>query len=168
MRDKYGTTFLLVHHTTKQGESEWGRSKLWGSQFLNAWSETLWHIRRPGDELFNLIKRTFKLSGPLPPIRIDFDIDDAAYRYSAVPSIVSKEEAERLVKAPHQTKDPSLSKRILQALTLAEDGLSTQELSDELDVTTHQIETSTKKLTQKGDISLDALGKWRSAVPHLG
>jgi hypothetical protein len=171
MRDAYGTSFMLVHHTTKGGENEWGRSKLWGSQFLNAFAETLWHIRRPEDEEFNIVKRTFKLGGVQQPVRIDFAIDSPRYKYNVRPETISKEEAERLIKAPHQAparRLDSLSKKIVDSLSTLPDGLTSLELADMLGSEANAIEKAARKAAQAGDIHLDAFGRWRHSVPDLG
>ncbi len=42
LREKYGTTFILVHHT-KKGEAK-GREGMWGSQLLNGAVEGMWII----------------------------------------------------------------------------------------------------------------------------
>jgi hypothetical protein len=173
LRDQYRTSFMMVHHTTKGGENEFGRSKLWGSQFLNAFAESLWHIRRPEDEEFNIVKRSFKLTGVQTPVRIDFKIDDAAYQYEANPENITKEEADRLIKAPNQERGTkggggytSVGKDIVAALSVAGDGLSTQELSDQTGHPPNKVESTARKLAQKGDISQDAARRWRTAVPE--
>jgi len=66
LRDRYGCSFMIAHHTTKaaaKGEGE--RSGLWGNQFLNALLETGWQIREGDDESTVKIKRHFK-DNPTP------------------------------------------------------------------------------------------------------
>jgi hypothetical protein len=45
LRDQYGTTFMIVHHTRKTTGGTGGRLDAWGSQFLNAFLETGWQVR---------------------------------------------------------------------------------------------------------------------------
>jgi DNA-binding transcriptional ArsR family regulator len=45
LRDRYATTFMVVHHTRKTSSGSGGRLDTWGSQFLNAFLETGWQVR---------------------------------------------------------------------------------------------------------------------------
>ena len=176
MRDLYGTSFMMVHHTTKGGDTEWGRSKLWGSQFLNAFSESLWHIRRPEDEEFNVVKRSFKLTGVQDPVRIDFAIDDDNYSYEATPTTITKEEAQQLIKSPNQEsgktggepKRTSVGKDILAVLGLSPEGLTTKDIAEQTGHPVPKVETTARKLAQRGDVSQGADRKWRHVVVDLG
>lgn len=79
LRDAYGTAFLIAHHTRKTGREsngkEQGREEAWGSQFLNAWLETGWQVRRK-DALGEIgVLRHFKSAGEALQASVTFDID---------------------------------------------------------------------------------------------
>lgn len=75
LRDKYGCSFVLVHHTKKGGSN--GREGAWGSQFLNAFLETGWQIRvREDDDAHQIrVQRHFKRAGKQPALRLTFEIE---------------------------------------------------------------------------------------------
>src|SRR3972149_1451089 len=72
IRDKYGTGFVIAHHT-KKGSSDSDREAAWGSQFLNAFLESGWQIR-PQAECIKL-QRHFKQFANPKEIFLKFDID---------------------------------------------------------------------------------------------
>jgi hypothetical protein len=88
IRDAFGTTFLIAHHTRKspkdnqQPNGSAGttpaspeREDTWGSQFLNAWLETGWQLRKR-DELGSAsILRHFKAAQDAKQAVIRFQID---------------------------------------------------------------------------------------------
>ena len=60
MRDEFGTSFAVVHHT-KKGTDETSRLDAWGAQFLNAFLEVGWQIRpESGTDHRVQIRRHFK------------------------------------------------------------------------------------------------------------
>lgn len=73
MRDKYGCSFVIAHHKKKGSEGN-DREGLWGSQFLNAFLETGWQIRKI-DETTVVIRRHFKVKKEMLEVRIRFDIN---------------------------------------------------------------------------------------------
>lgn len=76
-RDQYGTSFLIAHHSKKNLEpGSTAREDLWGSQFLNAFSEGGWQIRRSKSAGPNeiVVRRHSKVMGNLAPISLNFDI----------------------------------------------------------------------------------------------
>lgn len=76
MRDKYNCSFLVVHHTKKSLEGSSTREGAWGSQFLNAFLETGWQIRRiPEDPKSISMQRHFKVKSNPPDLKLAFDID---------------------------------------------------------------------------------------------
>lgn len=84
LRDQYGCSFLIAHHTKKTAGEGMEREGAWGSQFINAFLETGWQIRRQErlpQEL--LIRRHFKAAGESTEIAVQFDIvtDHPPYRY---------------------------------------------------------------------------------------
>lgn len=74
LRDEYGCSFMIAHHTSKSKEGGTGREQAWGSQFLNAWLETGWQVRSTDNDKTILVRRHSKLVPPMEPIRISFDI----------------------------------------------------------------------------------------------
>ena len=54
-------SFLVAHHTTKYADSM-ERSRLWGSQFLNALLETGWQVKRSKNNSSIIIRRHFKVA----------------------------------------------------------------------------------------------------------
>lgn len=81
MRDKVGCTFVLAHHTKKGLDSN-QREGLWGSQFLNAFLETGWQIRKTDQPSIVTILRHFKVRGAMEQLRLEFDINtDFPYHY---------------------------------------------------------------------------------------
>ena len=74
MRDNIGCTFLLAHHTKKGMEGN-QREGLWGSQFLNAFLETGWQIRKTDNPATITMLRHFKVRGAMEQLKIDFDIN---------------------------------------------------------------------------------------------
>jgi len=75
LRDEYGTSFIIAHHTVKRGDMS-GRESLWGSQFLNAWLETGWQLRPTRNEGTINLKRHFKNVAVPSTLKISFDITD--------------------------------------------------------------------------------------------
>lgn len=86
MRDALGTTFLIAHHTRKSANLKAAptsqtannapeREDVWGSQFLNAWIETGWQIRRREEAGTATIARHFKVSSDANRSVLGFKID---------------------------------------------------------------------------------------------
>lgn len=76
-RDDYGCSFVVAHHSKKHIEPETtAREDSWGSQFLNAFLETGWQVRRSAKLLDNeiVIRRHSKTMGNQPLIQVHFDI----------------------------------------------------------------------------------------------
>lgn len=85
MRDEFGCTFAIIHHTTKNGEGN-RREQLWGSQFLNALLESGWQIRPTETDNRITVKRHFKVRGALPDIALTFDVStEQPYVYRVTP-----------------------------------------------------------------------------------
>lgn len=76
-RDRYGCSFLIAHHSKKNIDPEsTAREDSWGSQFLNAFQEGGWQIRRNNRLAQNevVVRRHSKVLGNLKPISLQFDI----------------------------------------------------------------------------------------------
>ena len=80
LRDAYGCSFVVAHHTTVAGAGSEDRSAIWGSQFLNAWLEFGWRIPQGDGDTVTVI-RHYKGAGETARIRLRFMIDD--YRFAA-------------------------------------------------------------------------------------
>lgn len=76
-RDRYGCSFVLAHHSKKNVDPDsTAREDSWGSQFLNAFLEAGWQIRRNPRLADNevVVRRHSKVMGNQPPISLTFDI----------------------------------------------------------------------------------------------
>lgn len=76
-RDKYGCSFVIAHHSKKNLDPDsTAREDSWGSQFLNAFLEAGWQVRRnprlPQNEI--IVRRHSKVMGNQNPISLTFDI----------------------------------------------------------------------------------------------
>ena len=76
-RDKYGCSFVLAHHSKKNLDPDsTAREDSWGSQFLNAFLEAGWQVRRnprlPTNEV--IVRRHSKVMGNQAPVALTFDI----------------------------------------------------------------------------------------------
>ena len=76
-RDKYGCSFVIAHHSKKNLDPDsTAREDSWGSQFLNAFLEAGWQIRRNPKLAQNeiVVRRHSKVMGNQKPISLTFDI----------------------------------------------------------------------------------------------
>jgi hypothetical protein len=76
-RDQYGCSFVIAHHSKKNVEpNSTSREDSWGSQFLNAFLEAGWQIRRSlqiGDNEI-IVRRHSKTMGNQKLVKLTFDI----------------------------------------------------------------------------------------------
>lgn len=76
-RDKYGCSFVIAHHSKKNLDPDsTAREDSWGSQFLNAFLEAGWQVRRNPRLAQNeiVVRRHSKVMGNQKPIALTFDI----------------------------------------------------------------------------------------------
>lgn len=76
-RDKYGCSFVIAHHSKKNLDPDsTAREDSWGSQFLNAFLEAGWQIRRNPRLAQNevVVRRHSKVMGNQSTIALTFDI----------------------------------------------------------------------------------------------
>lgn len=76
-RDKYGCSFVVAHHSKKNVDPDsTAREDSWGSQFLNAFLEAGWQVRRNPRLAPNevVVRRHSKVMGNQSPISLTFDI----------------------------------------------------------------------------------------------
>lgn len=75
MRDTYGCSFIIAHHTRKNTSGGTAREDSWGSQFLNAFLETGWQLRRTDSENTITVRRHFKTFQGHSEVFLNFDIE---------------------------------------------------------------------------------------------
>lgn len=76
-RDKYGCSVVLAHHSKKNLDPDsTAREDSWGSQFLNAFLEAGWQVRKNPKLAQNevVVRRHSKVMGNQKPISLTFDI----------------------------------------------------------------------------------------------
>lgn len=76
-RDKYGCSFVIAHHSKKNLDPDsTAREDSWGSQFLNAFLEAGWQVRRNPRLAPNevVVRRHSKVMGNQAPISLTFNI----------------------------------------------------------------------------------------------
>ena len=173
IRDDYGCSFVVVHHTTKALES-WDRQGLWGSQFLNAFIETSWMMRRPANENSVVLLRHFKVSGPQPFVRLTYDMqtDKLPWHYNVACEDISAKEAELVMQkhvagddAPRQSEKPNRNEtRILEWLDMVE-GATLEEIAARLSLSEKVVDKVLRALLHKHRVSQDKLERWHSLNP---
>ena len=104
LRDMFGTSFFLVHHTTKSSLGGNSRQSIHGSQFLNAYLESLIQMHNvTGCKTGAVMDRRSKATGPTDPVRIDFDIFDGSseepgeWRYNTKLTEISESKMFKLI-----------------------------------------------------------------------
>ena len=148
IRDRYGCSFLVAHHTTKHADSM-ERSRLWGSQFLNALLETGWQVKRSENDSSIIVRRHFKVAkNPAEDVRVEFDIntDNLPYRYHA----------KVLTGAKVTENDTDLNSKILDLLSESEKPMSINEIADALGVHRSTISRRIKALEKDSMVQKDA------------
>ena len=160
MRDRYGCSFLVAHHTTKHSDSM-ERSRLWGSQFLNALLETGWQVKRSGNDSSIIVRRHFKVAkAPAEDVRVEFDVntDNLPYRYHT--KIFTGTEVVE--------SGTGLNSKILALLSESKKPMSINEMADTLGVHRSTISRRMKALKQDSMVQKDADGRYsvfRSDLP---
>lgn len=136
LRDKYGTTFVIAHHTNKKTGSDTDRQGAWGSQFLNAFLETGWQLRKDGDCI--RVKRHFKSFAAPPDINLKFDIDSET-SYTYIVNEVTK-------KVPKKEKD-ALREEIGEAPAKKEEKPKIVTVSNDADIRLQKLLTTNKQMS---------------------
>lgn len=79
LRDRYGTTFVLAHHTKKQNAElgDQGREQMFGSNLMNAAIESGWIVRPAGEHAIT-VRRHFKVAANIERRKFTFTIDTQA------------------------------------------------------------------------------------------
>lgn len=105
MRDKYGTGFVVAHHTKKGADGD--RERAWGSQFLNAFLETGWQIKSGTDSNIK-IRRHFKQFADQKEIGLKFEIDtEDAYHYAVKETSVKEPVSKKTAKVIDDVDAPA-------------------------------------------------------------
>jgi hypothetical protein len=80
MRDRYGCSFVIVHHSSKGAGGDRGR--MWGSVFLDAFLETGWQVTQTQVENRVMVRRHCKVAKSPGNIWIEFHVSTTdPYRY---------------------------------------------------------------------------------------
>jgi hypothetical protein len=111
LRDKYGCSFVIAHHTNKSDRE--GRERAWGSQFLNAFLETGWQLFKKGEpngrKTSMKVKVHFKSGQPPPERNLTFLIDtEKEFKYEVVEGLVDAKNGseEEMTESQLATPDP--------------------------------------------------------------
>ena len=148
IRDRYGCSFLVAHHTTKYADSM-ERSRLWGSQFLNALLETGWQVKRSENNNSIIIRRHFKVAkAPTENIQVEFDVntDNPPYHYCT----------KILTGAEIAESGADLNSKILDLLSGSKKPMSINEIADALGVHRSTISRRIKTLEKDSMVQKDA------------
>jgi len=147
IRDRYGCSFLVAHHTTKYADNM-ERSRLWGSQFLNALLETGWQVKRSGNGSSIVVRRHFKVAkAPAGDVRVEFDVntDNLPYRYYT-----------KVLTGTKVTENGTdLNSKILDLLSESEKPMSINEIADALEVHRSTISRRMKALEKDSIVQKD-------------
>lgn len=148
MRDKYGTSFFIVHHTKKSREGVDTREQLWGSQFLNAFLETGWQLRPYSEEPNSItLERHFKVKAKPMPLKMSFDIStEHPFKY----------------KVAHEEFDMSKVDDNLNLMAVIEKHgpLNATDLGEKLRVHRSTVTRKGKQLVDKGVLAKTSDGKF--------
>lgn len=82
LRDRFGTTFIIIHHTSK-GDNE-GWESIWGSQFLVGWKEFGWRLAKVKGEDATIVERYTKDGREPEQLRVDLEICDYHVEFRVV------------------------------------------------------------------------------------
>ena len=155
-RDKYGCSFIIAHHSKKNLEPDsTNREDSWGSQFLNAFLEAGWQVRRnprlPQNEV--IVRRHTKVMGNQPSISLRFDI-------STVYPMQYKVTAQPYEMAPAgETRQPAQA----NLLDLLQNGpLSQTDLCNQTGKGRSTISRQIRQLEAAGVVEKMPDGKWRA------
>ena len=168
LRDKYDTTFFVAHHTKKSATGI-ERQDLWGSQFLNAFLESGWQVRKnPEDEKSIFVNRHFKVSGSLPHVKVSFDISTKGedHHYNTETQVVTEEELEKLKNPDKRGRDEKekqgrapVAGEAEVLVALGSGPLTEDELFSNLNLKKKQLSRAVGNLKANGQVSGRADGR---------
>lgn len=146
-RDKYGCSFVIAHHSRKNMDPDsTAREDVWGSQFLNAFLEAGWQIRRSPKLEQNqiIVRRHSKTMGNQPPITLSFDIST---KYPMRYEVTSSNAA---TPAPKPQVTPAQAEIYDM---LREGGLSQSEIAEKTGKNRSTVSRQLKQLESAGSIN---------------
>lgn len=155
-RDKYGCSFLIAHHSKKNLDPDsTAREDLWGSQFLNAFLEAGWQVRRNPKLAPNeiVVRRHSKVMGNQKQIALKFDISTKyPMKYEVTTRGYEPAQAEQRQPAQAELLDIIKNKgAVSQADIATETGKSTSTVSRQM-----------RQLEAAGLVEHMPNGKWRA------
>ena len=161
-RDKYGCSFVLAHHSKKNLDPDsTAREDSWGSQFLNAFLEAGWQVRRnpklPVNEV--IVRRHSKVMGNQAPVALTFDIS-TTYPMKYHVSTKGYEPA-----APPENRQPAQA-NILDMIG-THGALSQAEICDQTGKSRSTISRQMRQLEAAGLISRMPDGRYQSVKIEL-
>lgn len=153
-RDKYGCSFVLAHHSKKNLDPDsTAREDSWGSQFLNAFLEAGWQVRRNQKLAPNevVVRRHSKVMGNQAPISLTFDISTS---YPMEYQVTARQYETQAAPAPAPAQA-----YILEAFDGRE--FSQKDVIDVTGKSPSTVSRQIKQLEATGAIEKMPNGKWR-------
>lgn len=153
-RDKYGCSFVLAHHSKKNLDPDsTAREDSWGSQFLNAFLEAGWQVRRNQKLAPNevVVRRHSKVMGNQAPISLTFDISTS---YPMKYQVTARQYETQAAPAPAPAQA-----YILEAFDGRE--FSQKDVIDVTGKSPSTVSRQIKQLEATGAIEKMPNGKWR-------
>lgn len=157
-RDKYGCSFVIAHHSKKNVDPDsTAREDSWGSQFLNAFLEAGWQIRRNQRLAQNeiVVRRHSKVMGNQQPISLTFDIST---KYPMKYAVTAK--SYQVQTAAGQPAQPAQA-NLLDIMQ--DEELSQAEIANRAGRSRSTISRQIKQLEAAGAIVRMPNGKWRKS-----
>lgn len=150
-RDNYGMSSMFVHHS-KKGTESFNRERGWGSQFLNAFCETVWGVaKNDNDERQVVVKPNFKIAPAGSLTAIDFDIHtDTRWSYKATARRISEEESDAMLHASNVTHTGMKNLLTSVMSQLAKGAASVAQLSERCNTTVATMGSFLATQTRKG------------------
>ena len=172
MRDKYGCSFCIVHHTYKlpaKADSRRPGEQLYGSMAFHAWLESALHIRPVGDVAETRlieIKREFKAAPSGDTINVFFPPMDTGYSPEIKTSAEVRESTTEKRRAEKESvREGKLQDDIARVFTLVQKSqpVSGQEIEEELEWGKEKRMRIIKAAVEAGVIVYDGKTTGRSA-----
>ena len=154
IRDKYKCSFVLAHHSKKNVDPDsTAREDAWGSQFLNAFLETGWQVRRSAklEDTEIVVRRHSKSMGNIAPVILKFDISTKGGTKYGV-SVKDYAAARAGVSGPME--------EIVLLLSASQKPMSQTEISERLGKSKSTISRQLSKLKETNVIQLLEDGKY--------
>lgn len=144
LRNKYGVTFILAHHTNKKGLN--GRDAMFGSQLLNGAFEGVWMISQPEGSQLQIVKqgKSFKKR---QSYLMDFEIDTSPAQTYGEGEAIGGEVYK--VTVTDQTTNVLSGKHdheVLAVLEAAREPLTQTEIAKEIGISSKLVSDSLKRM----------------------